>query len=201
MMLLHGLIIVLTLIIYSTNAQIYSTVCKAGCRPVSSFPNVSAPFCANYIDTRDNLCYLSSSVSILDSEVASLYAQTYQADVLGGAAVAKNAPNLYDINACVNAAKRFLCAHYFPRCTNSGSNSTAMGICSSLCENYYNTCNSADLISFRCGSSAVDQWNSSYPSGLYSGSYPSDPCTGTATLISWSLRMFVVLIIATVLLL
>jgi hypothetical protein len=187
-------------VVYSV---IYTTPCSAGCRPANVFPNTSAPFCFDYLDKRDNICYDPATVATLDAEISALYDSTYKYDVTGGKAKEKNTPDLYDINGCTKAAKRFLCAHYFPRCTGSSTNGTALGICQSLCENYYIYCNSIDLVSFRCGADARDQWNSSFPTGLYSGSYPNDLCTGDASqqFLSWPLRMLVALIMAAVLLL
>ncbi|KAL0481817.1 hypothetical protein AKO1_012399 [Acrasis kona] len=189
----------LLLLLRLSNA-IYTTGCTS-CQPAVFFPKDNATFCGNYIDDRDNLCYDNNTVAILDMEISSLYARTYRQGVEEA-----QFGNLYVVADCIKYAKRFLCAHYFPRCSNSNFTSpslnttgTSMGICYTLCSEYYNKCNSAELVSFRCGN-VENQWNKTYPSSLYTGNYPKDACTGSAGIYSpnWMLLILSIVVLMSI---
>ena len=58
---------------------------------------------------------------------------------------------LYKRAECYNAARRYICQHFFPLCDiTSDSSSQVYNLCMSSCENYYSSCNSRELIDFRC---------------------------------------------------
>ena len=58
---------------------------------------------------------------------------------------------LFQKSQCYNAARRYICQHFFPLCDVSRDESTQIyNLCMSSCENYYASCNSRELIDFRC---------------------------------------------------
>ncbi|KAF0978979.1 hypothetical protein FDP41_002049 [Naegleria fowleri] len=58
---------------------------------------------------------------------------------------------LFQRDQCYNAARRYICQHYFPLCDATSDESNKIyNLCMSSCENYYKSCNSKELIEFRC---------------------------------------------------
>ncbi|KAG2382488.1 hypothetical protein C9374_005068 [Naegleria lovaniensis] len=58
---------------------------------------------------------------------------------------------LFQRDQCYNAARRYICQHYFPLCDATRDDSNKIyNLCMSSCENYYTSCNSKELIEFRC---------------------------------------------------
>ena len=57
---------------------------------------------------------------------------------------------LFQDSGCFNAAKRYICQHFFPLCESSGEKRQVYNLCYSSCENYYKSCNSKELVDFRC---------------------------------------------------